>query len=82
MRSDRLSLTGPLLLADWGTTSRRAWLLDARGKVVAAAEDPRGMATIEPGGCVIGTRTGFVDARITTQLAEVRRALAEVVEDA
>lgn len=50
MRSDRLSLTGPLLLADWGTTSRRAWLLDARGKVVAAAEDPRGMATIEPGG--------------------------------
>jgi flagellar assembly protein FliH len=37
--------------------------------------------TIEPGGCVIGTRTGFIDGRIQTQLAEVRRALAEVVED-
>ncbi|MBX5446290.1 MAG: type III secretion system protein, partial [Sphaerobacter sp.] len=33
------------------------------------------------GGCVIGTRTGFLDARIETQLAEVRAALAEVIED-
>jgi flagellar assembly protein FliH len=32
------------------------------------------------GGCVIGTKTGFVDARIETQLSEIRRALAEVVE--
>jgi len=38
--------------------------------------------TIEPGGCIVGTKTGFIDARIQTQLAEVRRALAEVVEHA
>ena len=43
-------MTGPLLLADWGTTSRRAWLLDAQGKLVSSAEDRRGMSTIEPGG--------------------------------
>lgn len=37
---------------------------------------------VGPGGCLIGTKTGFIDARIQTQLTEIRRALAEVVEDA
>jgi 2-dehydro-3-deoxygalactonokinase len=50
LRSDRLSLTETVLLADWGTTTRRAWLLDASGKMLASAEDRRGMATIEPDG--------------------------------
>jgi 2-dehydro-3-deoxygalactonokinase len=39
-----------LLLADWGTTSRRAWLLDGRGRTLASAEDQRGMLTVERGG--------------------------------
>jgi 2-dehydro-3-deoxygalactonokinase len=43
-------LSAPLLLADWGTTSRRAWLVEARGKVIASAQDRRGMTAIEPGG--------------------------------
>lgn len=43
-------MSAPLLLADWGTTSRRAWLVDARGKVIASAQDRRGMTTVEPGG--------------------------------
>jgi flagellar biosynthesis/type III secretory pathway protein FliH len=30
---------------------------------------------------VIGTKTGYLDARIETQLAEIRAALTEVVED-
>jgi 2-dehydro-3-deoxygalactonokinase len=38
-----------LLLADWGTSSRRAWLLDANGKTISSVEDRRGMATIAPG---------------------------------
>ncbi len=37
-----------MLLADWGTTSRRAWLLDVAGQIVASSEDPGGMATVEP----------------------------------
>ena len=43
-------MTGPVLLADWGTTSRRAWLVDESGQTVASFEDQRGMATVEPGG--------------------------------
>jgi 2-dehydro-3-deoxygalactonokinase len=43
-------LSAPLLLADWGTTSRRAWLVDAHGKVIASAQDRRGMTTVAPGG--------------------------------
>lgn len=43
-------MAAPLLLADWGTTSRRAWLLGADGEVLASAGDDRGMLTIPPGG--------------------------------
>jgi len=43
-------MTGHVLLADWGTTSRRAWLLDESGRIAAIFEDQRGMAAVEPGG--------------------------------
>lgn len=36
-------MSGPLLLVDWGSTSRRAWLLDGHGSVVASCQDDRGV---------------------------------------
>lgn len=39
-------MTGSLLLADWGTTTRRAWLLDGHGGTLASAEDQRGMLAV------------------------------------
>lgn len=41
-----------------------------------------GDSSVGRGGCVIGTKTGFVDARVETRLAEIRQALAEAIEDA
>jgi 2-dehydro-3-deoxygalactonokinase len=43
-------LRGPLLAVDWGTTSRRGWLLGGGGEVLASAEDSRGMLSIPAGG--------------------------------
>jgi 2-dehydro-3-deoxygalactonokinase len=43
-------VTAPLLLADWGTTSRRAWLLAGDGAILASASDDHGMLSIPPGG--------------------------------
>jgi 2-dehydro-3-deoxygalactonokinase len=43
-------LSGPLLAIDWGTTSRRGWLLGDDGEVLASAEDSRGMLSIPAGG--------------------------------
>lgn len=43
-------MTAPLLFADWGTTSRRAWLLGGDGAILASVEDARGMLSIPPGG--------------------------------
>jgi len=43
-------VTAPFLVADWGTTSRRAWLLGGDGEVLASVEDGRGMLSIPPGG--------------------------------
>jgi 2-dehydro-3-deoxygalactonokinase len=43
-------VTAPLLLADWGTTSRRAWLLGEGGTILASVEDARGMLSISAGG--------------------------------
>jgi 2-dehydro-3-deoxygalactonokinase len=43
-------VTGPLLAVDWGTTSRRGWLLGDDGEVLASAEDSRGMLSIPAGG--------------------------------
>jgi 2-dehydro-3-deoxygalactonokinase len=53
---------GPLLAVDWGTTSRRGWLLGDDGAVLASAEDGRGMLSIPAG--------GWEDA-----FAELKRAL-------
>ncbi|MDI3341738.1 MAG: FliH/SctL family protein [Sphaerobacter sp.] len=53
------------------------WVGQSLGGVEIVA-DPH----VGRGGCVIGTRVGFLDARIETQLAEVRAALAEELEDA
>lgn len=53
-------------------------VLGAQRGVVEIVTDP----SVGEGGCVIGTKTGFVDARIETQLVEIRRALADVVEHA
>lgn len=39
-----------LLLADWGTTSRRAWLLDGHGRKLASTEDQRGMLAVRRDG--------------------------------
>lgn len=52
------------------------WVGDALPGVEIVAD-----AHVGRGGCVVGTRTGFLDARIETQLAEVRAALAEEIED-
>jgi 2-dehydro-3-deoxygalactonokinase len=41
-------LNGPLLAVDWGTTSRRAWLLDGDGAVLVAVEDGCGMLSVAP----------------------------------
>jgi 2-dehydro-3-deoxygalactonokinase len=43
-------VSAPLLLADWGTTSRRAWLLGNDGTILASASDDRGMLSVPPGG--------------------------------
>jgi 2-dehydro-3-deoxygalactonokinase len=43
-------LGGALLVADWGTSSRRAWLLDGDGEILASTADDRGMLSIAPGG--------------------------------
>jgi flagellar assembly protein FliH len=53
-------------------------VLGAQRSAVEIVTDP----SVGAGGCVIGTKTGFVDARVETQLVEIRRALADVVEHA
>jgi flagellar biosynthesis/type III secretory pathway protein FliH len=55
------------------------WLLDTWGgdqPPLQVVTDPH----VDRGSCVIGTPTGFIDARIGTQLAELERALLEVVD--
>jgi flagellar biosynthesis/type III secretory pathway protein FliH len=64
---------------DYGAMER--WAAEALGAhkgQIAVVVD----TAVGPGGCVIGMKSGFIDARIETQLAEIRRALAEVVADA
>ncbi len=56
------------------------WLVEVWGHdqpPMELATDPH----VDRGSCVIATPTGFVDARIRTQLGEIERALLEVVED-
>jgi 2-dehydro-3-deoxygalactonokinase len=49
-RESRLSVSGPLLLVDWGTSSRRAWLLGEGGELLACIEDGLGMRSVPAGG--------------------------------
>lgn len=37
------------LMADWGTTNRRAWLLDGQGRTLSSARDQRGLLAVERG---------------------------------
>ncbi len=57
----------------------RAWVREAwNGRApVEVAADPH----VDRGSCVLGTPVGFVDARFSTQLEAIRRALAEVADD-
>lgn len=57
----------------------RQWLAQAwNGRPpIEVIGDPH----IDRGSCVLGTPVGFVDARITTQLGEIRRALLEVTDE-
>ena len=64
-------MAAPLLLADWGTTSRRAWLLGADGEVLASAGDDRGMLTIPPG----GWEAAFAELKAALGGAEPRLSL-------
>jgi 2-dehydro-3-deoxygalactonokinase len=49
-QSEGGSAPAPLLAVDWGTTSRRAWLLRDDGGILASLEDGRGMLSIPQGG--------------------------------
>ncbi len=42
--------TDGFIAVDWGTTNRRAYLLDERGKCIEEFEDPKGLLAIEAGG--------------------------------
>ena len=64
-------MSRPLLLANWGTTSRRAWLLDPGGRVIASIEDERGMSVVEPG----GWQAAFDDLKRALGGAEPRLSL-------
>ncbi len=57
----------------------RAWLAEAwDGRPpIEVTGDPH----VERGSCVLGTPVGFVDARWSTQLGEIRRALLEVADE-
>lgn len=43
-------MNGPFLLVDWGSTSRRAWLLGGTGTVLASCHDDRGLLAMAGGG--------------------------------
>ncbi|MCX7623312.1 MAG: FliH/SctL family protein [Thermomicrobium sp.] len=57
----------------------RIWLAEAwNGRPpVEVVGDPH----VDRGSCVLGTPVGFVDARLSTQLEAIRRALAEVADE-
>lgn len=45
-----MSWTDGFIAVDWGTTNRRAYLLDASGRCLDDLEDGKGVLAIEPGG--------------------------------
>lgn len=56
----------------------RSWLAEAWNDrpPVEVVADPH----VDRGSCVLGTPVGFVDARLSTQLEAIRRALMEVID--
>lgn len=44
------------IAVDWGTTNRRAWLIDRRTGVVAACTDDKGLLSIAPNGFAIAAQ--------------------------
>ncbi|WP_375270629.1 2-dehydro-3-deoxygalactonokinase [Sphingomonas sp.] len=56
---------GAYIAVDWGTTNRRAWLVDARGAVLDQRRDERGVLSIVPGS-------------YPREIADLRRALGDV----
>jgi 2-dehydro-3-deoxygalactonokinase len=65
------SQPGPLLAIDWGTTSRRAWLLRDDGEILASLADGRGMLSIPQG----GWETAFAELKRELGGAEPRLSL-------
>lgn len=43
-------MTGELIAVDWGTTNRRAYLIDAQGQVLQTERDGMGLLAVLPGG--------------------------------
>jgi 2-dehydro-3-deoxygalactonokinase len=62
--SGRMRWTEGYIAVDWGTTNRRAYLIDASGKRTQEFEDPKGVLSVPPG--------GFPDA-----VAEIRQRLGD-----
>ncbi|HWH16930.1 MAG TPA: 2-dehydro-3-deoxygalactonokinase [Allosphingosinicella sp.] len=44
-----MSWSEGFIAVDWGTTNRRAWLIDAQGSCTAEFEDDKGILSVEPG---------------------------------
>lgn len=61
---ERMRWTEGFIAVDWGTTNRRAYLIDPSGERVAEFEDGKGVTSIE--------KDGFPDA-----VAEIRQRLAD-----
>jgi 2-dehydro-3-deoxygalactonokinase len=69
-------MTGTLIAIDWGTTNRRAYLLDKDGALLHTERDGRGLLSVPPG--------GFADevAAIREQLGDLPVLLAGMVGSA
>ena len=62
--NERMHLADGYIAADWGTTNRRAYLLDGHGKCVKEFEDGKGILSVP--------KSGFPDA-----VAEIRQRLGD-----
>ena len=47
---DTPSASYPLIAVDWGTTNRRAYLIDASGAIIDRREDTLGILSVPPKG--------------------------------
>jgi 2-dehydro-3-deoxygalactonokinase len=69
-------MTGDMIAVDWGTTNRRAYLIDAEGQVLQTERDGMGLLAVPPG--------GFADeiAAIRAKLGDLPVLLAGMVGSA